>query len=256
MSVLKKTISYFINRHLLTNIIVASVFIGGILSWTLIKKEEMPDVTFDHVRISASYPGATASEVEHFITKPIEEQVSGLDGVYRVTSTSGDGSSSVSVELEKHYSNKDEAIMEIRNAVLDVKLPDEVKNEPRVRVFKTTKKAIIDIAIIDTEHHLLDIDSRKRLQQFAYALENQLLNLPEINSVSKSGYLQEEIKIMVDPARLRQFDIPFNTVMKEVKNNHVRQPAGNIETKNEPKVTLLSELDSVEKLNKLIIGKG
>jgi multidrug efflux pump subunit AcrB len=82
------------------------------------------------------------------------------------------------------------------------------------------------------------------------------LNLPEINSIEKSGYLQEEIRIMADPEKLREFDIPFNTVMREVKNNHVRQPAGNIETKNEPKVTLLSELDTVEKLNDLIVQGG
>jgi len=48
----------------------------------------------------------------------------------------------------------------------------------------------------------------------------------EINSIEKSGYLQEEIQIMIKPEKLREFDIPFNTVMKEVKNSHVRQPAG------------------------------
>lgn len=61
---------------------------------------------------------------------------------------------------------------------------------------------------------------------------------------------------MADPEKLREYNIPFNTVMREVKANHVRQPAGSIEIKGEPKVTLISELDTVKKLNNLIIQGG
>ena len=147
-------------------------------------------------------------------------------------------------------------ITEIRGAVLDVNLPDDVINDPRVRVFETSKKAILDIALIDTKVHLLDFTSRKRLQAYALALENQLLNLPEVNSINRRGYLQEEIQVKASPKKLIKFEIPFNTVMREIENNHVRQPAGTIETQNEPKVTLLSELDSVDKLKNLVIQGG
>ncbi|MFC1672145.1 efflux RND transporter permease subunit, partial [Planctomycetota bacterium] len=138
----------------------------------------------------------------------------------------------------------------------DVDLPADVTDDPEVHVWKTSKMPIIDIMLIDSTRHLLDETSRRRLQQYAYTLEQQLLNLAEINTVEKSGYLPEEIQIMVKPEKLTEFDIPFNTVMSEVRNNHIRQPAGNIETKGEPKVTLLSELDTVEKLNDLVIQGG
>lgn len=253
---LEKIIAYFINRHLFANLIVAVVLVGGVIAWQNTSKEEMPDIEFDHAHINANYPGATAAEVEHFVTKPLEEQVKGLDGVYRITSTSSDGSTNITVEFEKDYPNLDEALMDVRNAVLDVKLPDDVIDEPKVNVWKTSKMAIIDVVLIDTEKHLLDTQSRKRLQQYAYTLEQQLLNLPEVNTVEKSSYLQEELQIMVKPEKLREFDIPFNTVMQEVKENHVRQPAGSIEAKSEPKVTLLSELDDVGKLQELVIQGG
>lgn len=256
MNILEKFIAYFVNRHLLTNLVFVIVFIGGIFAWHNTSKEEMPDIEFDHAHVTASYPGATAEEVEHFVTRPLEDQVKGLDGVYRVTSTSSDGGTNINVEFEQGYPDIDEALMEVRNAVLDVKLPDDVIDDPEVHVWKTTKMAIIDIVLIDTQKHLLDTESRKRLQQYAYTLEQQLLNLPEINSVEKSGYLQEEMQIMVNPEKLREFDIPFNTVMREVMNNHIRKPAGNIETQREPKVTLISELDTVGKLDDLIIQGG
>ncbi|MFA5259814.1 MAG: efflux RND transporter permease subunit [Candidatus Omnitrophota bacterium] len=253
---LDKFIEYFIKRHLLTNLIFITVIVSGILSWHHIKKEEMPDVTFDRVSISASYPGATAEEVEHFVTKPIEDEIQGIDGVYRVTSNASEGATSITVEIEKDYPNKDEVITEIRNAVLDVDLPDDVRDDPSVRVFKTSKMAIMDIALYDTRTHLLDTGSRRQLQEYAHALENQILNLPQINSFNRSGYMQEEIQIKVDPAKLIEYEIPLSQVMDEVRDNHVRQPAGNVETKNEPKVTLSAQLDTIEKLNELIIQAG
>jgi len=254
--VLEKIIQYFVRRHFLTNLVLLAVFVGGIFAWGHTNKEELPDITFDRLRIYVRYAGAPAEDVEYFITKPIEEAVRGLDGVRRVTSTSSAGQSDVSVELEHNYSDIDEAITEIRSAVLDVNLPDDVINDPTVRVFKTSKKAILDIALLDKDVHLLDFQSRRRLQKYALDLENQLLNLPEVNSVNRRGYLQEELQVKASPEKLIKFEIPFNTVMREIKSNHVRQPAGTIEAQNEPKVTLLSEFDSVDKLKNLVIQGG
>ena len=238
------------------NFVFIAVFIGGVFAWQNTNKEEMPDITFDRIRVSARYPGAPAQDVEYFVTKPLEDALRGIDGVYSVSSTSSVGSSSVSIELEPNYSDKDDAITEIRNTVLDVKLPDDVTDDPSVRVFKTTKKAIIDIALIDKNVHLLNTDSRRNLQKYALALENQLLNLSQINSINKSGYLSEEIQIKVYPTKLLKYEIPFNNVMREIKNNHVRQPAGTIENAKEPKVTILSELNTTKKLNDLVIQGG
>jgi len=102
----------------------------------------------------------------------------------------------------------------------------------------------------------LDIEGRRELQRYAIALESQLLNRLEIHSVNRRGYLQEEIQIRVYPERLLKYEIPFNAVMREIRQNHIRKPAGTIEAPMEPKVTLLSELDQPEKLEKLIIQGG
>jgi len=119
-------INFFLKRHLLANLIFVTVFVGGIIAWNQIPKEELPDVTFDNVRISVSYPGASAEEVEYYVTRPIEEAVRSLDGIYRITSSTGVGTCRVTAEIEKSYPNKDEVIADIRNAVLDVDLPVDV----------------------------------------------------------------------------------------------------------------------------------
>jgi len=249
-------IEFFVDRHLLTNMLFIATIVGGLLAWQEIKKEERPDVTFDTVRISASYPGATAEEVEHFVTRELEEELKGVDGVYRITSSVSRGSTNVRVELERDLPNRDEVITEIRNAALTADLPPEVRDKPTVRVFKSAKKAIIDIALIHTKSHLLDNAQRERLQRYASTLELQLVNLQQIISVNRSGYLQQELQINVIPDKLLRYQIPLSQVYNEIKNNHIRQPAGHIETKDEPSVTVNSQLDTVEKLKQLYVQAG
>lgn len=251
-----RIISFFLKRHLLTNLFFVFVFVAGIFSWIQIPKEELPDITFDNVRITVNYPGASAEEVEYYVTRPIEEELRGIDGIYRITSSTGTGTSRITAEIETNNSNKDEVITEIRNTVLDVDLPDDIIDDPRVRVFKTSRKAIIDIGLFLRGKNILDVESRHTLQSYALALENKLLSLPEISSVDRSGYLDNEIHIKVYPERLINYRIPFNTVINEIKKNNVRQPAGSIENIREPKVTLSAELNSIEDLNNLAIQGG
>lgn len=253
---IEKMIEYFSKKHFFTNFFLIVVFIGGIFSWQYMSKEELPDVTFESIRVSVSYPGAPAEDVEYFVTDPIEEQLQGIDGVYRITSNTGVGSCSISIDLEPGYPDLDEAMNEIRNEVAAVRLPDDITDDPRIRLFKTSRKAIIDVAVIHTGHHLLDTDARQELQSYALALENRLLSLAEVNSVNRRGFLQEELQVKVDPAKLIDYEIPLNKVKKEISNNHVRQPAGTIEAEQEPKVTLLSELKDVDSLKELIVQGG
>jgi len=252
----KKLIEYFSSRHLLTNFIFIAIFIGGVFCWVNTSKEEYPDLTLDRIRISTFYPGASPEEVEHFVTRPLEDELRGIDGIYQITSNTSVGTSTITVELEANYPDKDETVTEIRNTVLDVDLPDDIIEDPHVRVFKTSKKAIIDICLFHKDKHLLDYASRNELQTYAHALENQLLNLSEINSINKSGYIQEELQIHFYPEKLVEYQIPLADVTNEIKSNHIRQPAGSLENSEDEKVTLKSELDSPEKLSDLIIQGG
>ncbi|MCK5241278.1 efflux RND transporter permease subunit, partial [bacterium] len=251
-----KFIAFFAKRHMLANLMFIGIMVAGVYFWFATNKEELPNVTRDRVRISCSYPGASAEQVEYFVTKEIEDKLKGLDGIYKVTSNSGAGSSSISVELELRRPDRDEIITEIKTAVYDAKLPDEVTEDPRVREFKSSKKAIMDIGVFDKSARLLTPEKRRKLHAYALALENQLLNLKNISEVSRRAYQNPEIRIEADPEKLKEYNISLNTISTEIKALNLRQPAGGLEDKFESKVTLDSELDTVAELEKVIIKGG
>lgn len=244
------------SRHFLIHLITVVVLLGGVVAWNSTSKEELPDITFNVVRVSTSYSGASAEDVEFYVTEPIEESLMGLDGVYRITSTSSPGSSQVSIELARGVTDIDRMITEIQNQVSSVRLPQEILDDPVVRVFETSKKAIIDMAIYFKDKPLLSVADRVALQDLVRGLETRLVALPEIFELRRSGYLQEEMIVNVDPKRLIQFDIPLNSVAQEIQRSHVRAPAGTLKSGAFEQVTVLSELDSKAKLDKLVVQGG
>ena len=97
----ERLIQFFLKRHLLANLIFVGVLMGGMFAWRGLPKEELPDITFDTVSVTTNYPGASAEDVEYYVTEPIEEVIRDIDGVRRVYSATGIGNCTVTAEIEK-----------------------------------------------------------------------------------------------------------------------------------------------------------
>ena len=249
---MKKVISYFAERHLLVNFIIIGVIICAFFSWQLIGKEDMPDVTFDYMSIRTSYKNASPEDVDFFITSEIEDSLSGISGIKSIRSTSSGSSSSISVELEDNPDERASVISNIQTAVLAADLPDDAGN-PRFRERKTTERAIIDIALIYKNREFLGKEDRAGLQSFAETLQARLENLSTIREVSISGDLDREILIQPDPVQMSFYDISVDEIIDALKSGNVRRPLGVLDNGKEIKVSMISELDSIDKIRNLII---
>ncbi len=225
----------------------------SILAWWRIGKEEMPEFAMDWIRVVTHYPGAPAADVELFITKPIEEQLKSVSGLEEVQSTSSLGSSSFRIFIDSNAPNKQQVIQDIKDAVLRTNLPTEVRKIPTFHQFRSSEKAIIDIALVHREHQFLDAGGRRELQQYALTFENQILSLPQVSSVSKSGYLAPELQVLLRPRELDNFEISITEIYNQIRSNHIRSPIGSLNDRGESKVTALHELDTVESLNDLAL---
>jgi len=92
-------IAWMARNSVAANLVMIAFIVGGIIMSTKIKQEVFPEFDLDMVSIAVPYPGASPSEVEQGIILSIEEEVRGIDGVKRVTSTASESGGSVMVEL-------------------------------------------------------------------------------------------------------------------------------------------------------------
>jgi len=252
---MKNLIRYFAHRHLLTNLVLFGVIIGSIGLWNRMGKEEYPDITMPWMRCTIPYPGAAAEDVELFITKPVEEKLKEITGLYEIRATSSYGAASFRMTLETGLSNTDEVIRDVKDAIDRTELPQE-SEDPVFRRFNTSQKAIIDIGLFHKKNRMLNTESRAELQKYVLAFKNRILSLPEISGIDENGYLQPELQILIDPSKLKKFDISLNEIRNQLLAQHIRMPAGSMEDRGESEVSFLSELDTVKSLQSVIVRGG
>jgi multidrug efflux pump subunit AcrB len=104
---MQKAIHWFSQNHVTANFLMLLVLIAGFTTWFKIRKEVFPNVSLDAVMIQVTFPNATPEEVEDGIILPIEDAISDVDGVKRVTATAMQSSGAVVVEVENGYQVRD-----------------------------------------------------------------------------------------------------------------------------------------------------
>ena len=248
-------IRYFANRPLLGNVVLVTIIATAILLWRHIGKEEYPDFAMDWVRFSILYPGATAEDVELFVIKPIEEKLKEITGLYEINAVASAGVASFRVTIETGVLDKNEVIRNVKDAVDRAEIPPDTE-DPVYRRFSSAEKAIIDIGIYYKGKRVLDVESRTVLQKYALTFENRIITLPEVSSLDQQGYLEPELQILVKPDLLRKKDISMGEVREQVIAQNVRVPAGSLEDRTESEVSFLSELDTVQDLEQVIVQGG
>ena len=113
---MRKVIEYFIKYHVAVNVIILAFLVFGIVGAYTLKSSFFPLTESKNVLITITYPGASPQEIEEGIVLKIEDNLKGLQGVDRVTSTSRENSGSINVEIEKGQ-DIDFMLLEVKNAV-------------------------------------------------------------------------------------------------------------------------------------------
>lgn len=246
-------ISFFAKKYLLANVIFFGVIILGAFTWFTIGKEEMPEFAGNWIRVTTIYPGASSEDVELFVTKPIEDEIKGVAGIEEIKTTSSPGVSNFTVVIDDDYPDQKEIVQDIQDAALRAKLPTEVRELPRIRQFKSTEKAILDIGLFHKNKKVLDNTSRRELQKFVLSFQNQLLSLKEVSSLSTSHYRKPELQILIDPKKIRTLELDMSQIKNQIQNNNIRYPLGSMQDSGESKVIAINELEDVQSLQKLML---
>ncbi len=187
-----------------------------------LKSSFFPLVDSKNILISIAYPGASPQEIEEGIVLKIEDNLKGLEGVERVTSTSRENSGSINVEIEKGR-DIDFMLLEVKNAVDRVpSFPSEM--EPLIVSKLEAVRQTITFALSGKQVPLAT------LKQIGRQIENDLRAIDGISQISITGYPQEEIEIAVNENNLLAYELSFDEVARAVSNANILVTGGNIKT--------------------------
>ncbi len=222
---MRKVISYFIKYHVAVNVIIIAFFIFGLVGAFSLKSSFFPLVDSKNILITIAYPGASPQEVEEGIVLKIEDNLKGLQGVERVTSTSRENSGTINVEIEKGR-DIDFMLLEVKNAVDRVPtFPTGM--EPLVVSKLEAVRPTISFAVSGKNMSLAT------LKQIGRQIENDLRAIDGISQITISGYPDEEIEIAVDENSLLAYNLSFAEVSQAVSNANILVTGGNIKTNTE-----------------------
>lgn len=214
-------IAWMAKNRVVSNLVMLMLLIGGLIMTFQAKVEVFPEFALDIVTISVPYPGASPTEVEQGIILVIEEEVRGLDGIKRVTSTSREGVGLVTVELLLG-TNPDKALQDIKSAVDRIRSFPRDAEEPVVSL-ATTRRQVISFVIHgeQPERVLRDIAERAR---------DELLQNPGITFVQVSGARKPEISIEIPEENLRAYNLTIDGVAAAINRSALELPGGRVKT--------------------------
>lgn len=233
-------VSWFANNHVSANILMLFLIVGGALALTNIRTEIFPSVNPGVISISTIYPGATPYEVEDAINKKIEEAITGIEGIDRITSTAQEGSGTVSVKMED-FIDGDKLKDDVKNAIdsiasfppADVETPivKKLENNPRVMqlALYLDKKSQQDSSASYLAYATAEEETT--LKYWSKEVEDILTQNDTVSLVTVEGAKDYEISIEISENELRKYNLTIEEVGNIIAKNSINVPAGAIDSK-------------------------
>ncbi|MGB0439693.1 MAG: efflux RND transporter permease subunit, partial [Paracoccaceae bacterium] len=193
----------------------------GVISALTIPQKTFPEFTQDTVSISVSYPGASPDEIQASVVRPIEDELTAVDGIDEITATISEGRGGVNVAFLLGQ-DIDEKLDEIRTEIDSIDVFPEDANDPVVTRASNASR-VLEIALHG------DVDERV-LTEDAERLRNELMMLDGVSYVEVGNRRDYEISILVDRDSLRAYGMTIPEVAAAIRANSLELPSGSIDT--------------------------
>ena len=217
-------IEWFAKNHVAANLLMFAIMAMGILAVRNdLALELMPDFSLGTVTVTTNLPGGNPESIEETITARIEEAVSDLEGVKKITSRSTESLSVISIELEKGYNEQDMlSDIKVRVDALNT-LPSEAERP----IISLTELPVQVIGVV-----LYGDVGYDELFNSAATMCEELLKVDGVTQVSDLQAPPREIHIEVDPKTLRQYNLTLEEIGIAIQRNSLDVSAGNLRTSN------------------------
>jgi len=242
--------TYFVRKKVVAGITIIGLLVTGLYSIMTIPKESMPEVKVPIGVIYTVLPGATPSDTEELLTKPIEKEVANLTDIEELNSTSGFGVSVVtvqfntSVELSDGLNKLQEASDKVSSS-----LPDNTIG-PEVIEIALTDFPIITFSLVS------DI-STVELNEIARDVKDEIQSVPGVLKININGEIENNIIVTLDHKKLESANLSITDISSAIKYNNLTIPAGTIEIDEiNYSIRFEGRIQNTEDIQKIIIKNG
>ncbi|HYJ17845.1 MAG TPA: efflux RND transporter permease subunit [Burkholderiales bacterium] len=241
-----------IKRPVLATVMSLVIVLLGFLSYSTMAVREYPNIDPPVVSVRTVYKGATAQVIESAVTQPLEDSLSGIEGIKTIKSQSREEVSQITVTFLTSR-DVDAAAADVRDRVSRIRkqLPAAI-DEPVVSKIEADAQAIIWIAVSSENKSPMEItDFADRY------LTDPLKALPGVSSVIIGGERKYSMRVWLDRERLASQGLTVQDVEDALNNQNVESPGGRIEsTSREFTVQPRTDLRSPEDFNNMIVSNA
>jgi len=237
-----------IRRPVLATVMVGVLIVFGVVAYFRIGVDLLPDIDFPVVTITTIYPGASPEAVEDRVVDKIEEEVSQINGLKLIRSTSMENVGFIVMQFELEVDG-DKAAQDVRDKVSGVlgKLPPDLE-PPVVRKFDINAQPVLAVAISGK------LSVAKLTEIAKDVVKQRLQTIRGVGGIEIIGGQEKEFKVWVDPEKVKSFGLSVTDVVSALKSQNVEIPGGRIESGDrEFAVKIKGEVSSVQELSEIII---
>lgn len=218
---MKGAIAWFAENHVAANLLMVLLIVGGLSALPAIQQKSFPDINVEVIQVGVTYLGAAPEEVEEGVCVRVEEEIQGVDGIERLTSTASEGACGVTAELISGFP-VDRALTEIKNLVDGITTFPEETEKPIINHY-TVRRNALQIALAGSA-------DEKTLKYWGQSIRDQIAALDGVTQVELANAREFEISIEVAENSLRRYGLSFDQVANAVRRSSLDLPGGSIKT--------------------------
>jgi HAE1 family hydrophobic/amphiphilic exporter-1 len=218
--------NFFIRRPIVAIVISILTLLIGVVVIRGLSIEQYPFLAPPNIRVTATYPGASAEAVEQSVATPIEQEVNGVDRmIYMKSSNTSDGRMLLDVNFEVG-TNQDTANVLTQNRVstAEARLPAEVTQQG-VTVKKQSPSILMVISLYSPKDAY---DANFLINYAGINLRDQILRIPGIAQVDLFGGTDYGMRVWIKPDRLAKLGLTPSDVIGAIKEQNLQAPAGKV----------------------------
>lgn len=218
---MNRAVAWFTENRVAANLLMIVLIFGGLLTLTSIRQEVFPEFSTDLITVSVIYPGAAPQEVEEGVNVRVEEQIQGITGIKKVTSTAAEGSGTVTIEV---MTGRDvSAVLDEVKARVDAidTFPEEIESPIIQEVL--VRRQVISVAVSGQA-------SEKTIKRIGERVRDDISALDGITQVDLANARPYEISIEVSEETLRRYGLTFSQVADAVRRASLDLPGGSVKT--------------------------